>query len=51
LALSVPEQLTEVHDVAPFWRRGFVASKGDPFILFRSIPDIAASLAEVGRTT
>jgi GNAT superfamily N-acetyltransferase len=30
---------------AAFWRRrGFLASKDDPLILFRSIPDIAASL-------
>jgi hypothetical protein len=32
---------------AAFWRRrGFIASKDDPFILFRSIADIAASLSE-----
>ena len=33
-------------DAAAFWgRRGFLASKDDPFRLFRSIADIAASLA------
>ena len=33
-------------DAASFWaRRGFIASKDDPLVLFRSIPDIAASLA------
>lgn len=33
-------------DAAYFWRRrGFLASKDDPQLLFRSIPDIAASLA------
>lgn len=33
-------------DAAAFWnRRGFVASKDDPFVLFRSISDIAASLS------
>ncbi len=32
-------------DAAQFWRRrGFVPSKDDQLILFRSIPDIAASL-------
>jgi GNAT superfamily N-acetyltransferase len=32
-------------DAAAFWaRRGFVPSKDDPLILFRSIADIAASL-------
>ena len=32
-------------EAAAFWRRrGFVPSKDDPFILFRSIADIAASL-------
>jgi GNAT superfamily N-acetyltransferase len=32
-------------DAAAFWRRrGFLASKDDPLILFRSIADIAASL-------
>ncbi len=37
-------------EAAAFWRRrGFIASKDDPFILFRSIADIAASLAEGGR--
>jgi GNAT superfamily N-acetyltransferase len=33
-------------DAATFWgRRGFILSKDDPMILFRSIADIAASLA------
>jgi GNAT superfamily N-acetyltransferase len=33
-------------DAAAFWRRrGFVASKDDPFLLFRSIADIAASIS------
>jgi GNAT superfamily N-acetyltransferase len=32
-------------EAAAFWsRRGFIASKNDPLILFRSIADIAASL-------
>lgn len=32
-------------DAASFWkRRGFIASKDDPMILFRSIADIAASI-------
>lgn len=31
-------------DATEFWRRrGFIASKDDPFMLFRSIGDIAAS--------
>jgi hypothetical protein len=34
-------------EAAAFWkRRGFIASRDDPFILFCSIADIAASLAE-----
>ncbi|SDR60169.1 Acetyltransferase (GNAT) domain-containing protein [Rhizobiales bacterium GAS113] len=34
-----------------FWaRRGFLASKDDPLVLFRSISDIAASLQAVGVT-
>jgi GNAT superfamily N-acetyltransferase len=34
-------------DAAAFWRRhGFVPSRDDPFVLFRSIGDIAASLAQ-----
>ena len=34
-------------EAAAFWRRqGFIASKDDPFVLFRSIADIAASLSE-----
>ena len=33
-------------DAAAFWqRRGFLPSKDDPFVLFRSIADIAASLS------
>lgn len=36
-------------DAAHFWRRrGFLPSKDDPLVLFRSIGDIAASLG--GRT-
>jgi GNAT superfamily N-acetyltransferase len=36
-------------DAAAFWaRRGFIASKDDPLVLFRSISDIAASLAASG---
>jgi GNAT superfamily N-acetyltransferase len=36
-------------EAAGFWRRrGFVPSKDDPFILYRSIGDIAASLAQAG---
>lgn len=32
-------------DAAAFWaRRGFIVSKDDPYVLFRSIADIAASL-------
>jgi GNAT superfamily N-acetyltransferase len=35
-------------EAASFWRRrGFIESKDDPLILFRSIADIAASLAQV----
>lgn len=34
-------------EAADFWRRcGFLPSRDDPFILFRSIPAIAASLRE-----
>jgi GNAT superfamily N-acetyltransferase len=34
-------------EAASFWRRrGFVESRDDPLTLFRSIPDIAASLAQ-----
>ncbi len=34
-------------DAADFWRRrGFLPSKDDPLVLFRSIADIAASLAQ-----
>ncbi len=34
------------NEAASFWtRRGFIASKDDPLILFRSMPDIAASIA------
>lgn len=33
-------------EAALFWkRRGFIASKDDPLVLFRSMPDIAASIA------
>jgi predicted N-acetyltransferase YhbS len=36
-------------EAAEFWRRrGFLPSKDDKLILFRSIPDIAASLAAAG---
>lgn len=36
-------------EAAGFWhRRGFLPSKDDPFILYRSIGDIAASLAQAG---
>ncbi len=35
-------------EAARFWlRRGFMPSKDDPLVLFRSIADIAASLAEL----
>lgn len=35
-------------EAAQFWqRRGFMPSKDDPLVLFRSIADIAASLAQV----
>ncbi len=34
-------------EAARFWiRRGFIASKDDPLILFRSIGDIAASFEQ-----
>jgi GNAT superfamily N-acetyltransferase len=37
-------------EAAAFWgRRGFMATKDDPLILFRSIADIAASIAQVVR--
>ena len=36
-------------DAASFWqRRGFLPSKDDPLVLFRSIADIAASVAAAG---
>jgi GNAT superfamily N-acetyltransferase len=36
-------------EAAAFWgRRGFLPSKDDPYTLFRSVPDIAASLAAAG---
>lgn len=36
-------------EAASFWkRRGFIASKDDPLILFRSMFDIAASIAVAG---
>jgi GNAT superfamily N-acetyltransferase len=39
-------------NAAAFWRRrGFIPSRDDPFILFRSIADIAASLAEADRAS
>ena len=35
------------NDAADFWRRrGFLLSKDDPLVLFRSIADIAASLTQ-----
>ena len=35
---------------AAFWRRrGFLPSKDEPLTLFRSLPDIAASLQSAGR--
>lgn len=38
-------------DETEFWiRRGFLASEDDPVVLFRSIPDIAASLQAAGLT-
>ncbi len=34
-------------EAAAFWRKwGFTPSKGNPFLLFRSMPDIAASMEE-----
>ena len=37
-------------EAAAFWRRrGFLPSKDDPMVLFRSIADIAASLLEAAR--
>lgn len=37
-------------DAAAFWeRRGFLPSKDDPLVLFRSIADIAKSVIESGR--
>lgn len=39
-------------DAATFWiRRGFLPSKDEPLVLFRSIPDIAASLQAAGVAT
>jgi hypothetical protein len=39
-------------EAAMFWhRRGFLPSKDDPFVLFRSLPDIAASLGAARRPT
>ena len=36
-------------EAARFWARwGFAASRDHPLVLFRSIKDIAATLAEVG---
>ena len=38
-------------DAAAFWtRRGFIPSKDDPLVLFRSITDIAASLRQSGQS-
>ncbi|MHB8872567.1 MAG: GNAT family N-acetyltransferase [Myxococcaceae bacterium] len=38
------------HEAAAFWRRrGFLTSKDDPLVLFRSIADIAASLLDAAR--
>ncbi len=37
-------------EAADFWRRrGFIPSKDDPLVLFRSITDIAASLIAAQR--
>jgi GNAT superfamily N-acetyltransferase len=37
-------------DAADFWRRrGFIPSRDDPFVLFRSISDIAVSLLNSGK--
>lgn len=37
-------------EAAAFWRRrGFLPSRDDPLVLFRSIADIAVSLATLGR--
>jgi predicted N-acetyltransferase YhbS len=37
-------------EAAAFWhRRGFLPSRDDPLVLFRSIADIAASLAKLRR--
>lgn len=39
-------------DAAAFWmRRGFIASRDDELVLFRSIADIVASIAAVGAGT
>jgi len=39
-------------EAALFWRKqGFVASTDDPFILYRSMSDIAASLSKAGART
>jgi hypothetical protein len=36
-------------EAAEFWRRrGFLPSKDDRFVLFRSMADIAASLVKAG---
>lgn len=38
-------------EAAAYWaRRGFLVSRDDPFVLFRSIPDITASLRAAGLT-
>ena len=39
-------------EAAVFWRRrGFIASKDDPYTLFRSIADIAATIKAAGSPT
>ena len=50
---GAPAVIVNAHDeeAAKFWiRRGFLASEDDPVVLFRSIPDIAASLQAAGLT-
>ncbi|MGH7103931.1 MAG: hypothetical protein ACREFJ_16210 [Acetobacteraceae bacterium] len=50
MALSAPEPLAAEHDVSLFSygkpALDHVPSKDDPFILYRSIADLAASLAQ-----
>ena len=48
---GAPAVIVNAHDeeAENFWiRRGFLASRDDPFVLYRSIPDIAASLEAAG---